>query len=58
LTATYLDVGERSLTAIAGLLGFSALSAFSRWYIQRFGESASARRAKGTVVARSHIHQD
>ncbi len=47
LTATYLGGGERSLTAIADLLGFSALSAFSRWHVQRFGESPSARRARG-----------
>ncbi|HEY2659439.1 MAG TPA: AraC family transcriptional regulator [Caulobacteraceae bacterium] len=44
--SAYLDAGERSLTAIADLLGFSALSAFSRWHVQRFGESPSARRAR------------
>jgi AraC-like DNA-binding protein len=48
LATTYLG-GERSLTAIADLLGFSALSAFSRWHVQRFGESPSARRARGPV---------
>jgi len=46
LAATYLDGGDRSLTAIADLLGFSALSAFSRWHVQRFGESPSALRAR------------
>jgi AraC-like DNA-binding protein len=46
LAATYLDHGDRSLTAVADLLGFSALSAFSRWHVQRFGDSPSARRAK------------
>jgi AraC-like DNA-binding protein len=57
LTATYLGAGERPLTAIADLLGFSALSAFSRWHAQRFGESPSARRARRTAVAHSHLHQ-
>jgi AraC-like DNA-binding protein len=54
LAAAYLGSGERSLTAIADLLGFSALSAFSRWHVQRFGESLSARRARGTAPAGDH----
>jgi AraC-like DNA-binding protein len=46
LAATHLDGEGRSITNIADLLGFSALSAFSRWHVQRFGESPSARRAR------------
>ena len=51
LATTHLDGGERSMTAIADLLGFSALSAFSRWHVQRFGENPSARRARSRVPA-------
>ena len=51
LAATYLDGGDRSLTTIADLLGFSALSAFSRWHSQRFGESPSMRRTERRFVA-------
>jgi AraC-like DNA-binding protein len=46
LAAVHLDGGGQSLTSIADLLGFSAVSAFSRWHTQRFGESPSARRAR------------
>ncbi len=46
VAATHLDGGERSISAIADLLGFSAVSVFSRWHAQRFGESPSARRAR------------
>jgi len=49
VAATHLDGGERPMSAIADLLGFSALSAFSRWHAQRFGESPSARRARGST---------
>jgi AraC-like DNA-binding protein len=31
LAQGYMDAGDRSLTEIAELLGFSCLSAFSRW---------------------------
>ncbi|MER7029138.1 MULTISPECIES: AraC family transcriptional regulator [Streptomyces] len=43
---------RRSLTEISGLLGFSAPSAFSRWFRDRFGVSARewrARREAGPV---------
>ncbi|MEJ8859392.1 AraC family transcriptional regulator [Variovorax robiniae] len=44
LAAHYLDDGTRPLAQVAELLGFSALSAFSRWYRQQFGEVAGLRR--------------
>jgi len=46
LVARYIDNRERSLAIVADLLGFSALSAFSRWYRARFGCSVTAWRAK------------
>ncbi|MFF3935814.1 AraC family transcriptional regulator [Streptomyces phaeofaciens] len=39
---------RRSLTDISGLLGFSAPSAFSRWFREQFGCSAREWRARGT----------
>ncbi|MDM0000679.1 AraC family transcriptional regulator [Variovorax sp. J22P240] len=44
LAAQYVDDGTRPLSQVAELLGFSALSAFSRWYRQQFGEVAGRRR--------------
>ena len=44
LLATYLEEGARSLSEVASLLGFSELSAFSRWHRHRFGASATSRR--------------
>ena len=38
---------NRSLTEIAELLGFTAPSSFSRWYLTQFGCSAKESRAKG-----------
>ncbi|MDM0053996.1 AraC family transcriptional regulator [Variovorax sp. J22R115] len=43
LAVHYIDDGTRPLSQIAELLGFSALSAFSRWYKQQFGEVAGLR---------------
>ncbi|MDM0109453.1 AraC family transcriptional regulator [Variovorax sp. J22R24] len=40
----YVEDGTRPLSQVAELLGFSALSAFSRWYKQQFGEVAGRRR--------------
>ena len=45
LAARYVDDGDRPLSEISALLGFSAPSAFSRWYRQSFGLSAAQRRA-------------
>ncbi len=41
LLKAYLRDKRRSLTAISELLGFSSLSAFSRWHAQNFGRSAT-----------------
>ena len=48
----YLESGERPLADVAELLGFSGLSALSRWFSRRFGRSASAWRAahRGRMV--------
>lgn len=44
LLDNYLNEGSRSLSEVAKLLGFSELSAFSRWHRQQFGRTASLRR--------------
>jgi AraC-like DNA-binding protein len=38
---SFVEHGDRPLNEIAGMLGFSGLSAFSRWFHNRFGRSAS-----------------
>lgn len=53
LATHYVDDGKRPLSQVAELLGFSALSAFSRWYKQQFGEIAARRRRAGPGVDRS-----
>jgi len=45
LAARYVEDGGRPLAEVSALLGFSAPSAFSRWYRQGFGESAAQRRS-------------
>jgi AraC-like DNA-binding protein len=45
LAIRYIDNRERPLASVAELLGFSALSAFSRWFRGRFGCSVSQWRA-------------
>jgi AraC-like DNA-binding protein len=42
LIMRYIDSRERSLSGVATLLGFSSLSAFSRWFHGRFGCSVTA----------------
>jgi len=44
LAERYVKEPRRALTEVSALLGFSAPSAFSRWYRRRFGSKASARR--------------
>jgi len=52
LVTRYVDNRDRPLAAIAELLGFSALSAFSRWFRARFGCSVSQwRAAQATEVS-------
>lgn len=47
LRSRYLQDGSRSLSEVAVLLGFSELSAFSRWHRGRFGVAArTVQRAK------------
>jgi AraC-like DNA-binding protein len=45
LVTQYIDNRDRPLTSVAELLGFSALSAFSRWFRSEFGCSVSDWRA-------------
>jgi len=45
LAGRYVDSTDRPLTEVAALLGFTAPSAFSRWYRGSFGDSAVRRRA-------------
>jgi AraC-like DNA-binding protein len=44
LVLRYIDNATRPLSEVATLLGFSSLSAFSRWFCGRFGCSVTARR--------------
>jgi AraC-like DNA-binding protein len=41
MVTSSVEHGQRPLNEIAGMLGFSGLSAFSRWFRNRFGRSAS-----------------
>jgi AraC-like DNA-binding protein len=45
LVTRYIDNRDRPLASLAELLGFSALSAFSRWFRTKFGCSVSEWRA-------------
>lgn len=45
LTIQYVDESDRPLVEVADLLGFSAISAFSRWHRTHYGNSPSDRRA-------------
>lgn len=49
LLQRYLGQGTQPLSEVSALLGFSELSAFSRWHRQRFGKAASERRKAPTV---------
>jgi AraC-like DNA-binding protein len=46
LVTRYIDNRDRPLASLAELLGFSALSAFSRWFRTQFGCSVSEWRAR------------
>jgi AraC-like DNA-binding protein len=48
LAERYLATERHSLTDVSQLLGFTAPSAFSRWFRQRFGVSPSQWRASGS----------
>lgn len=47
LVQRYIENPERRLSEVATLLGFSSLSAFSRWFADRFGCSVTRWRAGG-----------
>ena len=51
LVTRYIDNRDRPLASVAELLGFSAHSAFSRWFRHRFGCSVSAWRSRGVRKA-------
>lgn len=57
LARRYVEEGDRSLSEISDLLGFSALSSFSRWFGARFASSPTAwranknRQAKGVTTS-------
>jgi AraC-like DNA-binding protein len=53
LAAQYLEGSERPLANISELLGFSALSAFSRWHQKQYGQSPSERRRSAQTGAPS-----
>lgn len=53
LARRYVTQQTRSLTDIAGLLGFSELSAFSRWFRNEFGSSPTVWRAERGNGSRS-----
>lgn len=46
MAATLLTSSRRPLQSVAGLLGFSSLSAFAHWFRRSFAQSASAYRAQ------------
>ena len=54
LAAAHLERSGRRLDLVAEQLGFSSLSAFSRWHRLTFSETASARRAR-TWPPRPHL---
>jgi transcriptional regulator GlxA family with amidase domain len=41
MVTSFVEKGQRPLNEVALMLGFSGLSAFSRWFRNRFGRSAS-----------------
>jgi AraC-like DNA-binding protein len=46
MVTSFVESGQRPLNEIASMLGFSGLSAFSRWFRNRFGRSASQWRSR------------
>lgn len=51
MVAPLLTASDRPLQQVAGLLGFSSLSAFAHWFRRHFGQSASAYRAGRPAMA-------
>ncbi len=52
LATRYVEGTERPLTDVSGLLGFTAPSAFSRWYRGSFGASAARQRSAGALIGK------
>jgi AraC-like DNA-binding protein len=50
MVGRFLDDSKRPLYLITQLLGFSSVSAFSRWFRDRYGCSASQWRAQGSLA--------
>lgn len=57
LATRHVIESDRPLTEVATLLGFSALSGFSRWYHAQFGCSPKASRAASGTVRRQTARQ-
>jgi AraC-like DNA-binding protein len=57
LVNRYIDNRERPLVVVAEMLGYSDLSAFSRWFKRRFGRSVSAWRAVNQAGGKSEPSQ-
>lgn len=49
LSGEYLANPRIRITDVSAMLGYSSISAFSRWHMQTFGVSAKARRKSGTM---------
>jgi AraC-like DNA-binding protein len=58
LAARYVGNRGRTLASIADLLGFSARSAFSRWFRGRFGQSVSEWRAAQLPSTKSSAYPE
>ena len=56
LVTRYIGNRDRSLSSVSELLGFSALSAFSRWFRSRFGCSVSQWRVSAGRAANARHH--
>jgi AraC-like DNA-binding protein len=52
LAGRYVNERHRPLAAVSSLLGFSAPSGFSRWYVRQFGVTPSVSRARVSPGAR------
>ncbi|RJF98209.1 AraC family transcriptional regulator [Noviherbaspirillum saxi] len=55
LVARYIADRNRPLNEVAGLLGFSAPSVFSRWFVQQFGCSATAWRTSRHTISQDGL---
>src|SRR5262249_46450701 len=54
LVTRYIENRDRSLASVSDLLGFSALSAFSRWFKNQFGCSVTDWRTRQVHPVRSN----